>query len=227
MTDKTEKFENFREILEARHSCRGFLPEQIPQDTITEIVKLAQRVPSWCNAQPWKLIITRGEETGILRDLVFKAATTGTHKPDIPFPDRYTGIYKERRSICGWQLYDAVGVKRGDREASLQQSLQNFKFFGAPHVAVVTSEADLGAYGILDCGAFITAFTLAAEAAGVATIPQAAVAGCAYVLREHFDIPKDRNIVCVISFGLEDKNHPANAFRTERADVSEVVEWRG
>ena len=90
--------------------------------------------------------------------------------------------------------------------------LENFRFFGAPHVAFVTSPAALGAYGILDCGAFITGFMLAAQALGLASIAQA--------------VPEDRHILCGISFGYGNTAHPATSFRTARAAVGEVMEWR-
>ena len=119
-----------------------------------------------------------------------------------------------------------MGVEKGDRVGSAKQSAENFRLFGAPHVAIVTSERDLGPYGAMDCGGFITAFTLAAEALGVATIPQAAVAAYAPMIREHFKVPDNRMILCAISFGYEDSDHPANGFRTERAPLDEVIEWR-
>ncbi|HAB38653.1 MAG TPA: nitroreductase, partial [Rhodobacteraceae bacterium] len=33
------------------------------------------------------------------------------------------------------------------------------------------------------------------------------------------------NILCAISFGYSDLDHPANSFRTERASVGDVIEW--
>jgi nitroreductase len=106
--------------------------------------------------------------------------------------------------------------------------MENFRFFGAPHIALVKTEADLGPYGLLDCGAFVTAFTLAAEALGVASIPQAAVAAYAPFLHDRFAIPDSRDIVCAISFGYSssDTAHPANRFRTDRAAVTDVLDWR-
>jgi hypothetical protein len=104
-------------------------------------------------------------ETNRLRDR-FAAADVATPNPEVTFPERYIGACKTRRPECGWQLYDAVGVKKGDRVASAQQMMENFRFFGAPNVAFVTSPAALGAYGILDCGAFVTGFMLAAQALG-------------------------------------------------------------
>lgn len=214
-------------LLRRRHSCRAFRPDPLPDATIARIVETAGRVPSWCNAQPWEVDVTRPPETARLRDALFAHAGTAPAQPDIPFPVRYAGVYKQRRSACGWALYDAVGVKKGDRAASAHQMRENFRLFGAPHFALVTTETDLGAYGVLDCGAFVTAFTLAAEALGVASIPQAAVAAHAPFLRDWFALPDSRQVVCGISFGRADRDHPANAFRTSRAPLGEILRWHG
>ncbi|NQW14006.1 MAG: nitroreductase [Rhodobacter sp.] len=225
MTDKPD-LKQFETLLAARHSCRGFLADQIDDAKITAIVAAAQRVPSWCNAQPWQVIITRGEATEGFRAAMAAAVQTAAHNADIAFPAAYTGIYKDRRSVCGWQLYAVVGVQKGDRAASTAQMVENYRFFGAPHVAVITAPKNLGAYGVLDCGAFVTGFMLAAEAAGVASIAQAAVAGYSDQVRSHFGIAEDRNVVCVVSFGLRDEAHPANGFRTDRAAFEQVIDWR-
>ena len=221
----SEDLSALQRLLDRRYSCRGFLGKQVPQETIEEIVKTAQKVPSWCNSQPWQLDICSPKKTKDLADALTKAAMAGLQSPDIVFPERYLGVYKERRSTCGWQLYDAVGITKGDREASYKQMIENFRFFGAPQVAVVTTPKELGAYGAVDCGAFVTAFTLAAQGFGVATIAQAAVAGIAPVVRENLGLSTNRNILCAISFGYEDKDHPANQFRTIRAEPSDVIDW--
>lgn len=226
MTQKPD-LPGFDALMRARHSCRGFLPDQLPQDTIAAIVQTAQRVPSWCNAQPWHLTITSGEETGRLRDYLFNAAKVESHNADLDFPAEYRGVYRDRRREVGWQLYEQMGVVKGDREGSAREMMKNFRFFDAPHVAVITSDKALGPYGVLDVGGFVTGFCLAAEAAGVASIPQAAPAGFSNQLRTYFNIPEERIIVCCISFGLRDDAHPSNQFRSNRAELDEVVDWRG
>lgn len=222
----SDPFDSLESLLRRRHSCRGFLAEPVPRHAIERILSAAQRAPSWCNAQPWRLTITAGAETERLRSALLEHVETADQSPDIPFPSRYAGPYKERRSACGWQLYGAVGVERGDREGAARQTMENYRFFGAPHVAIVSTPRDLGVYGAIDCGGFVTAFVLAAEAAGVASIPQAAIAPYAPFLRSHLGLPDDRWIVCAISFGYEDADHSANGFRTERASLEEIVDWR-
>ena len=165
------KLKDFDELMNSRFSCRAFLTKEVDQKTIDQIIKTAQKVPSWCNSQPWQVILLRTETRELLSEKLVSSADQAFETPDIDFPKRYAGVYKTRRSTCGWQLYNAVGVQKGDREGASQQMAKNYEFFGAPHVAIITTPKDLGAYGVLDCGAFITAFTLAATAIGVSSIP--------------------------------------------------------
>jgi len=223
----TAEFDTLDRVLARRHSCRGFRPDPVPQPVIEKIAAAAQRVPSWCNAQPWHLTVVSGPELERMRDALTAEVARAPETPDIDFPNGYSGIYRRRRSVCGWQLYSAVGVARGNREGARAQMMQNFRFFEAPHVAIVTSPAELGPYGAVDCGGYVTVFTLAAEALGVASIPQAAIAPYAPFLRAHLGLPEDRLVVCAISFGYEDPDHPANGFRTERAGLAETLTWVG
>ncbi|MGA0565665.1 nitroreductase [Ancylobacter sp. VNQ12] len=203
-------------LLRERHSCRGFRPDAVDDAVITRILGMAQMTPSWCNTQPWQVIVTRGAATGRFRDALL-AHLDDPRQPDIAFPARYDGVYGVRRRTSGFQLYAAVGIERGDREGSARQARENFRLFGAPHVAIVTTNAMLGTYGAVDCGGYVTSFMLAAQALGVTSIAQASLASLSPFVRTHFDIPPDRLILCGISFGYEDAVHPANAFRTERA----------
>ena len=221
-----EAYGALRDLLERRYSCRAFLPDIVERETIERIVEAAQQVPSWCNAQPWQVVVCSPAETDTLRSALTKLDPARPDAPDVPFPSGYHGLHQERRRACAWQLYDSVGVVRGDRAASARQSAENYRFFGAPQVAIVTTERELGAYGVLDCGAFVTAFMLAAETLGISSIAQASIASRADVVRRHLALPDNRQVVCAISFGKADSNHPANSFRTPRAPVEEVIDWR-
>lgn len=223
----TELFPMLQTLLGTRYSCRAFHPDPVPDETIRQIIEAAGRAPSWCNAQPWQATVTRGAETERFREALMHAVNHDTPKPDLPWPQSYPGAHGARRLECGLQLYEAVGIQRSDRAARARQSLENYRLFGAPHVAIIHSEAALGPYGAMDTGGFVTAFTLAAAALGVGTIAQASVAAYAPMIREHFSLPESRLILCAISFGLPDADHPANSFRTTRADLSEICDFRG
>ncbi len=218
---------DYETLLGERYSCRGFLEKPVEKKKMEKILRLAQRTPSWCNAEPWKVVITSGAATERFREAVYAQAASGAPaKPDFPFPREYRGEYLERRRECGFALYEAVGVKRGDRAAGDKQRLENYRLFGAPHVAIVTTDEALGVYGAIDCGAYVNNFMLAAKGEGVAAIAQAALAAYPDLVRSHFGLPADRLVVCGISFGYEDAAHPANRFRTTRVSEAEVVSWR-
>lgn len=211
--------------LRARHSCRAFLPEPVPRATIERILTLAQRTASWCNCQPWQVTVASGDGARRLsRALVERAGQAG-FTPDFPFPREYQGDYLARRRESGFQLYGAVGVARGDREAYRRQELRNFQLFDAPHVAIITTDEALGEYGAIDCGGYVANFLLAAQANGVATVAQASLAMYPEVLREQLGIGADRRVVCAISFGYADAAHPANSYRTSRADLDATARW--
>jgi len=127
--------------------------------------------------------------------------------------------------VCGVQLYQALGIGREDKAAAARQSLENFRFFGAPHVALVTTEEDLGVYGAVDCGLYVSNFMLAAQNLGVASIAQAALASYPDFIRDHFGLPPNRKLVCGISFGYADSTHPINTYRTARATGVDSAMW--
>ncbi len=211
------------QLLDSRFSCRGFLPRPVPPDVIERIVTLAQRTASWCNAQPWQVLITSGAATDRFRTAMLAPAGPEEMGPDFEWPLEYHGVYQARRRECGLALYDAVGIARGDREASARQARENLRLFGAPHVAIVTSDQKLSTYGAIDCGGYVANFLLAATSLGVSTIPQAALAARPQRVRDALGLPPERRIVCGISFGYADPHHPANRFRTTRADPATAV----
>jgi nitroreductase len=226
MDHKTDNapIEVLEHLLSERFSCRAFRPEPVPLPTILRILAAAQKTASWCNSQPWRLEIASGAATKKFRDAIY--AVAGSGKPytgDFPFPREYRGVYLERRRESGFQLYNSLGIPRGDKAGYARQALENFNFFGAPHVAIVHTDEALGVYGAIDCGGYVTSFMLAAQALGVATVPQAALAFHAELVRAHFGLGDDRRMVCGISFGFPDLDHKANGYRTSRAGLADTV----
>jgi nitroreductase len=212
------------ELLNERYSVRAFLPREVPRDTIEQVLKVAQRTASWCNSQPWQVVIASGEARERFRKLIYAEAASGAaENSDYPFPREYLGVYLERRRESGFQLYNTLGIPRGDKMAYAKQALENYNFFGAPHVAIIHTTEPLGVYGAVDCGAYVGNFMLAAQALGLGTIPQAALARHSGLIRRHFNLGDDRRVVCGISFGYADHAHRVNGYRTSRAALADTV----
>lgn len=212
------------ELLSERFSCRAFRPDPVPRLTIERILTAAQKTASWCNSQPWQVVIASGEAKERFRKLIYAEAASGAEDGhDFPPPREYLGVYQARRRESGFQLYNALGIARGDKAAYAKQALENYNFFGAPHVAIVHTDEALGVYGAIDCGAYLGNFLLAAQALGLGTIPQAALARHSGLIRRHFELGDDRRVVCGISFGFPDRDHKINSYRTSRAAIADTV----
>lgn len=213
-------------LLAERHSCRAFLPQPVDIAVQQRFLATAQRTSSWCNSQAWQVTIASGAAVERFREAMYQAASTGDERgSDFAFPQEYTGAYLQRRRECGFQLYQAVGVERGDKAGGSRQALENFRLFGAPHVAILTSDPGLGVYGAVDVGGYVQVLLLAMQAHGVAAIPQAALASHSALAKSLLGIDPARKMVCAISFGYEDTSHPANSYRTSRAALQDVVNW--
>lgn len=211
-----------------RFSCRAFRSDPVPRGDLEAMFGIAQRTASWCNSQVWQVTLTSGAATDAFgRTLTDWVLAGNPERPDIAVPQQYLGVYRDRRRAAGFGLYQAVGIARDDTAGRQRQMLENFRFFGAPHVAVISAPAALGPYGAVDCGGYVSSLLTAAAGLGIDTIAQAAIALYADVVHRHLDIPDDRNIVCAVSLGYADNTHPANGFRTERAPISDAVTFVG
>ncbi len=223
---KEHEIEVLESLLNRRHSCRAFKTEAVPRETIQRILQNAQRTASDCNIQPWTVAIVSADALNRLRNEMYDRAAAGAPTvSDIPSIREYTGVYLQRRRNCGWLLYGTLGIEKGDRASSQQQLLENFRFFGAPHLAIIMTHASLGTRGAVDCGGYVANFILAAQALGVATITQAAIAHRVDVIREQLNIPPEHQIICGIAFGNSDEEHLVNSYRVPRASLEEVVSF--
>jgi nitroreductase len=212
------------ELLNERYSVRAFLPREVPRETIEQLLKMAQRTASSCNSQPWQVVVASGEAKERFRKLIHAEAASGVpENSDYPFPREYPGVYLERRRESGFQLYNTLGISRGDKVAYARQTLENYNLFGAPHVAIVHTPEPLGIYGAVDCGAYVGNFMLAAQALGLGSIAQGALAEHSGLIHRHFNLGDDRRVVCGISFGYADHLHKANSYRTSRAAIADTV----
>lgn len=226
MTDSNTPMSALEDLLHTRVSTRKFQARPVPQATIEQILRLAQCTPSWCNIQPWQTIIVSGAARERLREKMYAHAASGARaNPDFAFPPAYEGTHRERRKVCGLQLYQALGIGKEERAAAGKQALENFRLFDAPHVALITVDDYLGFYGAFDCGLYVMGLMLAAQSAGVDTIAQASLASYPGLLRAELALPDSRKIICGISFGYAEREHAIHGYRTERASIEEAVRF--
>jgi nitroreductase len=206
-----------------RSSTRGFLREPIPREDLTRMFSAAQRAPSWCNIQPWRVMLTEPPLTGELGEAMQAAARSGQPGAEVPWPGEYPSPYKERRVACGSALYQAMGVSRSDTAARYDAFMRNYGFFGAPHVAIVSCDGRLGPYPYVDVGVWLGYVLTAAAALGIDSCALASVGSYPGPLRQRLPIPQTDVILFGIALGRADDAVPANRCRTEREPVTSNV----
>lgn len=206
-----------------RASVRAFRPEPLDRDTLVQLFSAAQRAPSWCNIQPWHVVVTEPPRTGELSAAMVAAARSSLPHAELPFPIDYPSPYKERRVACGVALYQSMGIARDDKAGRYDAWLRNYAFFDAPHVAIVSCDRRLGPYLYIDVGVWLGYVLTAAAAMGVATCPMASVAAYPDTLRASLPIPDSDVILFGIALGRTDEAAPANRTRTTREPVEANV----
>lgn len=214
------------EAIKSRRSVRGYLQKEVPQDVMESIFKLAQHAPSNCNIQPWKVYVASGELKDRMQQQMVERASTGVEfSSDYDYPEHFDGEYRRRQIDCAVQLYNSMGIERGDKIGRAKASLRNFEMFDAPHAVFIGMDKRFGASVAIDVGMYIQNLMLAMTAHGVASCAQGCLRYYPDIVREAFDISEETNILLGISFGYEDTSIPANNTRVGRDDISESVQF--
>lgn len=208
-----------------RRSVRGYLPKPVPREVLEEVLELAQRAPSNCNVQPWRVYLASGETLSRLREALLDAAESGQSGMSGTVDD-FFGTYREKQVACAVELYGRMGIARDDRPGRAWAMLRNFEFFDAPHVAYVCMSKRFGIGVALDVGMYVQTLMLAMQSRGISSCAQAALRAFPDVAAEHLGIPDDEQILCGVSFGYEDPKVPANQTRQPRDPIANNVTFR-
>ena len=219
------EFDIVSKAVTSRRSVRGFLPDPIDMSLIHQILSAASYAPSGSNIQPWKVHVVTGAKRDELSRLLldaFERKLPESREYDY-YPVQWRSPYIDRRRETGWGLYEILGIKKGDREASSQQHGRNYQFFGAPVVLIFTIDKDLEQGSWLDYGMFLQSIIIAARGCGLHTCPQAALANYPDIVKSTLGIGDDQTVVCGISMGYEDTTCVANQFRPERIPLEDFV----
>lgn len=221
----TALFDELSSVLARRSSARGFLSEPVPRGELHRLFAAAQHAPSWCNVQPWRAVVTEPPRTAQVTAALVAAATSRLPAPDVAFPTSYPEPYADHRRACGGALYEAMGIGRRDGEGRKAAWLRNYQAFGAPHLAIVSCERELGPYAYLDVGVWLGYLLAAAESLGLATCPMASVAGYPEVLRAELPIAASEVVLFGLAIGWRDDAVAANRCRTSRAPVEANLQF--
>ena len=209
-----------------RRSVRGFLPDEVPSQTLDEVFEIAQRAPSNCNVQPWSPHVVSGHALKRLRAALVAAGQQGAPiAPDWPAESKFDGVYRARQVDAAVQLYGAMGVERTDRVGRRAAYVRNLDFFGAPHAVFIFMPHPFDTREATDIGMYAQTLMLALTARGIASCAQGALGLYPGIVRAALGLPETQRLLFGVSFGFEDPADKANAARVGRAPTGDAVRF--
>lgn len=183
----------------SRHSTRAFTDEPVGRETITEIVALARRAPSWVDSQPWRVYAAIGAARERIARRHAESSTSGARgRSDIATMHRDQWASAQQRNMAGMSesLLALLGpdLERvtGEARASL---------FGAPALLYLTIPRAAPQWSLYDLGAFAQTLMLAARDRGLDTIPAYELVRYPAEAREEMGIPDDEILVVGVALG--------------------------
>ncbi len=210
-----------------RRSVRGFLDKEIPKDVLNRVFEIAQKSPSNCNVQPWKVYVASGELKERLKKQMVEKVVSGVEaNPDYPYRSTFENEYRKRQVECAVALYSSMDIGRDDKEGRMRASLRNFEFFDAPYIAFIGMDPSFGTTVALDVGMWAQSLMLTMVSFGIHSCPMGTMRNYPNLVRDAFDIQDDTQILFGISFGYEDAGVSANNTRTTREEISANITFR-
>jgi nitroreductase len=218
---------NTQDAIQTRKSVRAYLDKEITDEQINQLLSLASCSPSGANTQPWQVAVVRGE-TKLKMQRGFEQAFASDKKVEKDYqyyPIEWIEPFKQRRVDCGQQLYNALDIKREDRDRRREQWARNYRAFDAPVLLMFFLDGSLEAGSYIDTGMFLQTLMIAAVDMGLATCPEAALAEYPDVVRDALGMPRGTKVICGMALGYEDAGQAVNQYRTPRAEPSTFTTW--
>ena len=221
---------NYDDVVKSRRSIRGYLDKPVPKELIREILEIAMRAPTSMNSQPWNFYVVAGEVLDRIRKGNVERNVAGVpDSREFRMGPPYAGVHRDRQVEIAVQLFQAMGIERGDKEKRMDWVLRGFRQFDAPVCVIVTYDRELSGSDDtpFDCGAVTTALVNAAWSRGLGCVINSQGIMQSPVVREHAGIPDDQVIMKAVAMGWPDESFPANAVVSERKSVDEAARFVG
>jgi nitroreductase len=218
------------EAARTRRSIRAYKRDPVPITILREVVALGRYAPSGSNIQPWHVHVLTGATLSRLGTALRQAFLDDEpgHKRDYDYyTDPILEPYLARRRQCGWGLYGALGIGRGDHDKSRAYRATNYDFFGAPVGLLFTIDRQLEKGSWLDYGMFLQTIMLAARSRGLHTCAEASIASYPDIVRRELGISDDWIVICGMAMGYADPSAVINSFQPSRIAVDEYAVFLG
>ncbi len=214
---------DIREAIRTRKSVRKFKKKKISIKIIKEILETASYSPSGSNTQPWNVHILTGKSLkSFTKDAKREFLLNGSKLKleRLNYMEKYREPYLARRRKVGWDLYQILGIQKGDYKKTQQFHSQNYEFFGAPVGLIFAIEKDLGWMSWLDYGMFMQNICLVSRSYGLHTCSQAAWGLLYKKINRLLKLKSNYTVHCGMAIGYMQENAKINNLQTEREKTS-------
>ena len=154
---------------------------------------------------------------------------TNWTEPEVPaydiYPPKLKEPYRTSRYELGEQMYELLGIARDDKDARLDQVMQNFKFFGAPCAFFCYVDRQMGPPQWSDLGMFLQTFMLLAIEAGLSTCAQESWSIKSDSVASFVKADESEMLFCGMAVGYEDSNARVNQLKSERRHIDSWVNF--
>jgi nitroreductase len=214
------------ECIRGRMSIRSFKKETVPRELLQEVVRVAQRSPSYKNSQPWEVLVLSGARKEALSKMMLELYEHGEEPtPDLPAPRSWPAAEEARIAHLFRTRTEATGIDLNDPGIVRKSKKANFRFYNAPHAIYLFQDASLTPWSLFDLGLFAQSLMLAAHARGLGTVPQAFATDYARQIKNFLSIPETKRLIIGLSVGYPDESSPVNTLRTDRVATEEILRW--
>lgn len=212
----------FKDAVNYRQSIRIFNNKKIDEADLEDIVKTAQRAPSWVNAQPWKIYIATGDTLEKIKSNHLKLVKSGTMgNADWGYPADNSWDNNAITNMMQWNN----GLRNHLGRDGSQMAYSQSHLFDAQALVYLTLPRNASNWSIYDLGAFGQTLMLAAADKKIDSVPAYEIVKYPNSLREILGVSRDRIFAMGIALGYRDDKR-INSFRTKRADEDNVLEIR-
>ena len=215
------------EVLRSRRTVRAFEVDEVPIETVIDLLDVARHAPSTFNTQPWRVHVLLGDAKRELSAALTQAHMAATGSAHAAIPHAAPQEVRARQRDFFARYYATIGIDPNDATARHQQTARNYAFFDAPVGLVFTLDSSLTHHSWLDLGLFIQNFMIAAHARGLATIAQVSFVRYEPVIRAVLGLPDGESVACGMSMGAPDRSSDLNRMSMPREPISSFVTWHG
>ena len=211
------------DLIKERKSCRVFSPDPVPRELIQEILFWAGKAPSAINVQPWEFVVVTGKEKQRLVERLLKthkernvSCGPGTSRP---LPEPWIGRQRE--------LF--AGMKSPALESHLDLTTfipeGSCRFYDAPVALLVCLDHLFPSSRQICLGMALGYLLLAAQSKGLATCPIGLILAYEEEIKEHLNIPEEKEVVLGLALGYPDLSAAINRFKSNREDIHSMTRW--